>query len=155
MLNRFRHLHAATHDPCMPADRYSPRSLHGRTTLHVSGMAQPASHCMMQACAVKTAVTLPPEEVRLCKTVSLCVQVYSSKASRGRGKAQATKHISFAPGTQDVGKPIPAVYGGSPAQQRQRPPPHVMDYTVKAGIRPSSQVRSLRRADMWHWCLSP
>ncbi|CAL5228517.1 g11669 [Coccomyxa viridis] len=65
-------------------------------------------------------------------------QVYSARASRDRGKAQATKHISFAPETQDIGKPIPAVYGGSPAQQRQRPPPHVMDYTVKAGIRPTS-----------------
>lgn len=75
------------------------------------------------------------------------MQVYSARASKDRGKAQATKHISFAPEAQDVGKPIPAVYGGSPAQQRQRqrPPPHVMDYTVKAGMRPLSQVRSMRR----------
>ena len=71
------------------------------------------------------------------------MQVYSARPSRDRGKAQATKHISFAPETQDIGKPIPAVYGGTPAQQRQRPPPHVMDYTVKAGIRPTSPVRRM------------
>ena len=68
------------------------------------------------------------------------VQVYTARASKDRGKAQATKHISFAPEVADVGKPIHPVYGGSPAQQRKRPPPHVMDYTVKAGIRPSSPV---------------
>ena len=51
------------------------------------------------------------------------------------GKSQATKHISFAPEVQDFqGKHIPAVYGGP--QASRRPPPHVMDYTVKAGVRP-------------------
>ena len=51
------------------------------------------------------------------------------------GKAQATKHISFAPEVQEFqGKHIPAVYGGP--QASRRPPPHVMDYTVKAGVRP-------------------
>ena len=52
------------------------------------------------------------------------------------GKAQATKHISFAPEVPDFqGKHIPAVYGG-PQASRRPPPPHVMDYTVKAGVRP-------------------
>ena len=82
----------------------------------------------------------PPNHI-VCDGILACAQVYSARASRDRGKAQATKHISFAPETQDIGKPIPAVYGGSPAEQRQRPPPHVMDYTVKAGIRPTSPVR--------------
>jgi hypothetical protein len=51
------------------------------------------------------------------------------------GKSRATKHLSFAPEVQEFqGKHIPAVYGG-PAASR-RPPPHVMDYTVKAGVRP-------------------
>lgn len=72
-----------------------------------------------------------------------CLQIYTGKASKERGKEHATKHISFAPDPGSLGKPIPAVYGGAPARsQRRRPPPHVMDYTVKAGVRPSSQVCS-------------
>ena len=75
------------------------------------------------------------------------LQVYSGRASKERAKANATKHISFAPEAPcEMGKPIPAVYGGSPQQQRGKPPPHVMDYTVKAGVRPSSQVST----SSWH-----
>ena len=72
-----------------------------------------------------------------------CLQIYTGKASKERGKEQATKHISFAPDTGSLGKPIPAVYGGAPVRSQRRPPPHVMDYTVKAGVRPSSQARRM------------
>ncbi len=56
---------------------------------------------------------------------------------------QATRHISFAPpppeenAGADMGKPIPAAYGGRPAPSPRRPHQDVMDYTVKAGVRPS------------------
>ena len=76
----------------------------------------------------------------MSKAATACLQIYTGKASKERGKEHATKHISFAPDTGSLGKPIPAVYGGPQARSR-RPPPHVMDYTVKAGVRPSSQVR--------------
>ena len=71
-----------------------------------------------------------------------CLQIYTGKVSKERGKEHATKHISFAPDPGSLGKPIPAVYGGAPARSQRKPPPHVMDYTVKAGVRPSSQVGS-------------
>ena len=74
--------------------------------------------------------------------MTACLQIYTGKASKERGKEHATKHISFAPDTGSLGKPIPAVYGGAPARSQRKPPPHVMDYTVKAGVRPSSQVGS-------------
>ncbi len=68
--------------------------------------------------------------------------VYSGMApSKERSKSQATRHISFAPAEEnaaaDLGKPIPAAFGGRPKQPPQRPPPDVMDYTVKAGVRPA------------------
>lgn len=58
-------------------------------------------------------------------------------ASKERDRAQATKHISFAPGTADMAKPIPAAYGGPQQPSPRRPSADVMDYTVKAGVRPS------------------
>ena len=73
--------------------------------------------------------------------MTVCLQIYAGKASKERGKEHATKHISIAPDAGSLGKPIPAAYGGPQARSR-RPPPHVMDYTVKAGVRPSSQVSS-------------
>ncbi|CAL8466137.1 g5673 [Coccomyxa elongata] len=68
--------------------------------------------------------------------------VYSGMApSKERSKSQATRHISFAPAEEnaaaDLGKPIPAAFGGRPQPSPRRPPPDVMDYTVKAGMRPS------------------
>ena len=68
--------------------------------------------------------------------------VYSGMVpSKERSKAQATRHISFAPAEKnaaaDMGKPIPAVFGGRPQPSPRRPPPDVMDYTVKAGVRPA------------------
>ncbi|BDA51003.1 probable protein phosphatase 2C 5 at N-terminal half [Coccomyxa sp. Obi] len=68
--------------------------------------------------------------------------VYSGMVpSKERSKAQATRHISFAPAEEnaaaDLGKPIPAAFGGRPQPSPRRPPPDVMDYTVKAGMRPT------------------
>lgn len=61
--------------------------------------------------------------------------------SKERSKAQATRHISFAPAEEnaaaDMAKPIPAAFGGRPQPSPRRPPPEVMDYTVKAGVRPA------------------
>jgi hypothetical protein len=65
----------------------------------------------------------------------------ASAPSKEHSKAQATRHISFAPeadnGVADLGKPIPAAFGGRPKRAARQPHPDVMDYTVKAGVRPA------------------